>query len=354
MTPSSRQGRLVVLCGGPGGEHEVSLRSGTSVLHAARTAFDVVPVVWTRRGAVLVGDAADRALAEGSTDEVEPAVEWTNLASAFAYLHVDAHDVVFPALHGPMGEDGAVQGFLDVVGVPYVGSGLLASALGMDKVAAKRAFSQAGLPVLEWRAVNATWWREQPDEVVRNLEGTAYPAFVKPANMGSSVGITRVAEPSGWKHAFDAAFRHDSVAVIERGLVGHREIEVAVWGGRDPSASVPGEIVVGGDGFYDYDKKYTDGAVGLSIPAVLDEDDRRRAMDLALQAHHAIGAYGLSRVDLFLDAAGRWWVNEINTMPGFTTTSMFPKLVDAMGTPFPDLIGTLVHLARRRPHRGAA
>lgn len=354
MSNASGVRRLIVVCGGPSGEHEVSLNSGANVVEAVGERFEVLPMVWTRDGTVWLGKAAERALAGRSTVDVEAPDEAEvvrDLAAAFALVGVDGDDVVFPALHGPMGEDGAVQGFLEVVGVPYVGSGVRASSTGMDKVAAKHVFAQAGLAVLDWQAVEASSWRHDPEVVLRNLEGWTFPTFVKPARMGSSVGISRVARTSDWRTAFDEAFRHDDVAIVERGLTGHREIEVAVWGGLEPRVSPPGEIVVGSDGFYDYAKKYTDGAVRLEIPADLSPTETERAKRWALRAHLAIGAFGLSRVDLFLDADGRWWLNEINTMPGFTRTSMFPKLVEAAGTGFVDAICEQIELAVKRHRR---
>ncbi|HEY3494188.1 MAG TPA: D-alanine--D-alanine ligase family protein, partial [Polyangiaceae bacterium] len=265
-------------------------------------------------------------------------------------------DVAFPVLHGPMGEDGTVQGLLELAGVPYVGSGVLGSAVGMDKDVMKRLLAGAGLPILPYATLRRAQWERARDAALGSLAALALPVFVKPANLGSSVGVSRVTEAGRLAVALQHAFEFDDKVVVEAGLRAPREIECAVLGGDEPFASVPGEIVVGhADGFYSYAAKYLDpdGAT-TRIPAELSEVEAGEARRLALTTFAALEAEGLARVDLFLDAERRFWVNEINTLPGFTAISMFPKLMEASGVGARELVTRLLEDALTRAARKRA
>ncbi len=259
-------------------------------------------------------------------------------------------DIAFPILHGPWGEDGTIQGMLELVGLPYVGSGVLASALGMDKHFTKSVLLQAGIPVAPWQTVTAHQWRTAPDAVRAAAEALGLPAFVKPARAGSSVGVTKVSDRADLGAAIEIALAEDDRALIESALVG-REVEIAVLGGRpgEPSrASVAGEVVVSGRDFYDFAAKYLDApGIDLICPADLSEAELADMADLAVRAFDAIGGEGLARVDFFLTADG-FVVNEINTMPGFTPISMFPRCWQESGLSYPDLIDELIQVALAR------
>jgi D-alanine-D-alanine ligase len=267
-----------------------------------------------------------------------------------------AVDLVFPILHGPYGEDGTVQGLFELVGLPYVGSGVLASALAMDKHFTKTVFQQAGLPVAPWRTITAAEWAEGPETATAALDALGLPAFVKPARAGSSVGVSKVSTPDQLAEAMTLALAEDDKVLIESGLVG-REIEVAVLQGRpgEPTrTSVAGEVVVSGREFYDFAAKYLDApGIDLVCPAQLAPAELAEMQRLAVKAFDAIGAAGLARVDFFLTADG-WVINEINTMPGFTPISMFPSCWLASGFSYPELVDELVdvalaHAASRQP-----
>ncbi|KZX21491.1 D-alanine-D-alanine ligase [Rathayibacter tanaceti] len=276
--------------------------------------------------------------------------ELTVTASGGSTRSLGEVDVVLPILHGPWGEDGTVQGMLELVGLPYVGSGVLASALGMDKHFTKTVLQAAGLAVAPWYTVTEAEWRADPGDASAALDELGLPAFVKPARAGSSVGVSRIDERAQLEAALEEAFAHDSRVLIESGIVG-REVEIGVLGGRGGGparASVAGEVVVSGRGFYDFEAKYL-GAAGIELvcPADLADDELAEMRALAVRAFDAIGAEGLARVDFFLTAGG-FVVNEINTMPGFTPISMFPRMWAASGVGYPDLIGELIDLALER------
>ncbi|CAM5289587.1 D-alanine--D-alanine ligase OS=Leifsonia shinshuensis OX=150026 GN=ddl PE=3 SV=1 [Leifsonia shinshuensis] len=261
-----------------------------------------------------------------------------------------AVDVVFPILHGPWGEDGTVQGMLELVGLPYVGSGVLASALGMDKHFTKTVLQQAGIPVAPWRTVTAYEWRTDADAVRREAEALGLPAFVKPARAGSSVGVSKVTSWDDLGAAVETALAEDDRVLIESAVVG-REVEIAVLGGRpgEPArGSVAGEIVISGREFYDFAAKYLDApGIDLVCPADLTDAELAEMRELGVRAFDAIGAEGLSRVDFFLTADG-FVVNEINTMPGFTPISMFPRCWQESGLAYPALITELLEVALAR------
>ena len=258
-------------------------------------------------------------------------------------------DVVFPVLHGPYGEDGTIQGLLELASVPYVGCGVLASAVGMDKLVMKTVFRAHGLRIPDWVAVERADWHARPAAITTEIEAAlGYPLFVKPANLGSSLGISKAADASALAAAITHAAEFDRRIVVERAVPNAREIECAVLGNAQPEASVPGEIVPSRE-FYDYEAKYIDGSSRLEIPAVLDEAVAREVQAQAVRAFRAIDGAGLARVDFLLDrASGDLFLNEINTMPGFTTISMYSKLWSASGVDYPTLIDRLITLALAR------
>jgi len=255
-------------------------------------------------------------------------------------------DVVFPLLHGPFGEDGTVQGLLELLDVPYVGAGVAASAVGMDKALQKSLFAQAGLPVLQHTLVRQSQWsRDRTGTTRRLVDEPGFPCFVKPANMGSSVGISRCDTVADLGPALDRAFAYDLKVLVEKGVPGYREVECGVLGNDEPRASVPGEIVVSGQ-FYDYHAKYTEGASRLCVPAVVREDTCRELQSLSLRAFTAIDAVGMARVDFLVSPdESEIWLSEINTIPGFTPLSMYPLLWQATGIPYGELVQRLVELA---------
>jgi D-alanine-D-alanine ligase len=346
--------RLVVLFGGQSAEHEVSCTTAAHVLAAADPErYELVPVGITREGTWVRNDDAIAALASGAGrlpieltagpgTAVEPMPAVTPAAAD------DLPVVVLPLLHGTNGEDGTVQGLLELAGVPYVGSGVLASALCMDKLKAKEILAAHGLPQIGWIGVHASELDQAAAAI--EAEGLAYPLFVKPSNQGSSVGVSKVASPAGLDEALALAASYDEWVVVEQGVVDAREIEVAVLGNREPRASVPGEVVPSHE-FYDYDDKYIDGASQLLIPAPLDDARTEQVRALAVEAYRALRCDGMARVDFFYAAPHGFLVNEINTIPGFTPISMYPKLWEASGLDYSQLIDELVALAVDRHTR---
>ncbi|AZG46721.1 D-alanine--D-alanine ligase family protein [Gordonia insulae] len=345
--------RLVVLYGGVSAEHDVSCVTAAHVLAAAdRSKYDLVPIGITKSGSWLRNDKAIAALAEGSDlpERLEPAgTEVEPLAAIRGAADDQAITVVLPLLHGPHGEDGTIQGMLELFKVPYVGAGVLSSALCMDKAMAKIVAEQAGIPQCRWME-----FRDGIDDadtiVARAVEILGLPVFVKPANLGSSVGITKAHDASELDKAIDLALRYDDVVIIEEHVTA-REVEVAVLGNTAPEASVPGEILPGSE-FYDYEDKYVTGAATLVIPAELPDDAAREVRELAAKSFTALRCAGMARVDFFYEAGGRGWLlNEVNTIPGFTPGSMYPKLWEASGVSYPDLIDQLVTLALENHRR---
>lgn len=354
--------RVGVLFGGRSGEHEVSLASAASVLGAIdRSRYEVVPMGIARDGRWVLGGDPLRALAEAAGlrlalppegpagDGDQPALVRVEAGGLPTGL-TSRLDVVFPVLHGPYGEDGTVQGLLELADVPYVGAGVLASAVGMDKATMKAVFRAHGLPVVPHLVVREADWAADPEAVSRRVAAElGYPCFVKPSNLGSSVGVSKVRAPEALAEAVALAFRHDRKVLVERAVPG-REIEVSVLGNDAPEASVPGEVLPGKE-WYDYEAKYTEGIARLLIPAPLAPELADEFRRLAVAAFQAIDAAGLARVDFFLEAGDRIWVNEINTIPGFTRTSAYPRLWEASGLPYPRLIDRLIELALERHAR---
>ena len=350
--------RLALLYGGRSGEHDVSIASATSVMQALdKDKYEILPVYLTSEGRWLPGveparltagvRPASAPVALFSSDPQQPGLLPLSEAEVQP-RQAQAVDVVFPLLHGTYGEDGTVQGLLELANVPYVGSGVLGSAAGMDKAVMKTLFAAAGLPVAPYLLVRRHEWERQPAVIQdRLLQDLRLPVFVKPANLGSSVGISKVSDAAGLPDAVDLACRYDRRVLVEQGL-DCREFECSVLGNDEPMASVIGEIIPTRE-FYDYQAKYSDESSELCIPADIDAAvaDNLRAM--AVTAFQAVDAAGLARVDFFLETrTGKPYVNEINTLPGFTAISMYPKLWEACGIPYTQLIDSLVSLATER------
>jgi D-alanine-D-alanine ligase len=344
--------RLVVLFGGQSAEHEVSCTTAAHVLRAVDPArYEAMPIGITHDGAWVRNDEAVAALAQGVQalpDHLSPTGTAVDPLPAVSPVAGELPVVVLPLLHGPRGEDGTVQGMLELAGVPYVGSGVLSSALCMDKVKAKEVAAAHGLPQVRYAAVAAAD-AERAGEVVAAAR-LAYPLFVKPANMGSSVGVTKVDGADELDAAVAGAAEYDEWVVVEEGVVGAREVEVGVLGNAEPRASVPGEIVPSHE-FYDYEDKYLDGTCDLVVPARLDEGQADEVRGLALRAYRALRCEGMARVDFFLAPDRGFVLNEVNTIPGFTPFSMYPKLWEATGVPYAELIDELVRLAVERHER---
>ncbi len=365
--------KIGLLFGGCSGEHEVSITSARAIASALKqeenvNKYEILPVYIDKNGGWHPSNIAQQVLTSGAALKLSGAKETvessnngdTNLpivaslnsvtqeGQNLAYCEID---VWFPILHGPNGEDGTIQGLLSLMKVPFVGSGVLGSALGMDKIAMKMAFAQAELPQVKYMAVNRSQIYSSPcvfpklcDEIEATID---YPCFVKPANLGSSVGITKVRSRDELEAALDNAASYDRRVIVEAGVTA-REIECAVLGNDNPKASVTGEITFDSD-FYDYETKYTEGLAQLNIPAPIPDAIASQIQEMSLQAFAAVDAAGLARVDFFyVEATGEVFINEINTLPGFTATSMYPQLWEKTGVSFPQLVNKLIELAVER------
>ena len=372
--------RVAVVFGGRSGEHEVSLASAASVIAALEErGHTVVPIGIARNGRWVVGGDPMRALAAEArvalpSNDADGAVkkalanraEATESAAVQGLARTEPAgslplelrqglDVVVIMLHGPYGEDGTIQGLFELADVPYVGAGVLASAVGMDKATMKAVFQAHGLPIIEYLVVTRSEWRQAPDRIeVRVAETVGFPCFVKPVNLGSSVGISKVSERGELAAALDLAAKYDRKIIIERG-VNAREIEVSVLGNDEPLASLPGEITFDAD-WYDYSTKYLEGQSRLTIPAPVSIEITRRLQTLAIAAFRAIDCSGMARVDFFVErGTDRVLVNEINTIPGFTATSAYAKMWAATGLAYTDLVDRLIEFAlERHRSKGAA
>jgi len=370
--------RIGVLYGGRSGEHEVSLASAAAVFaNLDRTRYEPTAIRIEKDGrwvladrppsAASAGDVIDQMRSEAARlrsgrDVVLPArpgddtlilvdrrSAHTGDAEAAAAVTGLALDVIFPVLHGPLGEDGTVQGLLELADVAYVGCGVLASAVGMDKAVMKTLFRAAGLRVPDWRIVRRHDWQQDADAITATIEtALPYPLFVKPANMGSSVGVSKAHDRATLTSAIVRALEFDRKAVVEVAVPDARELEVAVLGNSQPRVSLPGEIVLASE-FYDYDAKYVTAGSRTEVPATLDATMTAAVQHQALQAFDAIDGSGLARVDFLLNrTTNELFVNEINTLPGFTTISMYAKLWNASGVTFPVLVDQLITLAIER------
>jgi D-alanine-D-alanine ligase len=360
----ARKIRVGVIFGGRSGEHEVSLVSARSVMDAIdEEKYEIVPIGITKEGrwiasgdpmkaltagdaaasrpAALLGDPSRRGLMR--LEDTERAVEATRLAEL---------DVVFPVLHGTYGEDGTVQGLLELAGLPYVGAGVIGSILGLDKAAFKDIMRAHGLPIVKDVMLKRKEWGADPQRVMDRVEAELdYPVFTKPANLGSSVGISKCHDRAGLAAGLAEAARYDRKLIVEAAVPAAREIEVSVLGNDDPIASVPGEIIPSRE-FYSYEAKYLDEgdeASELIIPARISPEMTERVRDLAVRVYKAIDCAGMARADFLLSGeTGELFVNEVNTIPGFTSISMYPKLWEASGVSYPELIDRLIELALER------
>jgi len=355
--------RVGVLFGGRSGEHEVSLASARNVMDALRKAgHTVIPMGITPQGRWLTaGDPLALLTGETTTASSTPVTlngqhapaesnqAWALLPQASKEAPLPTIDLIFPVLHGPYGEDGTVQGLLEMANLPYVGSGVLASAVAMDKAVAKQLFAQAGLRQTPYTVVMRHAWQTEPDRSLAKIESEfAYPVFVKPANLGSSVGVSKAHNRAELHTALTLASRYDRKILVEMAVPNAREIEVSVLGNDEPIISVPGEIIPGRE-FYDYEAKYLDDSSQLMIPAPIDAALTAEVQAMARLAYQTVDGAGLARVDFLLDDASQTiYLNEINTMPGFTRISMYPKLWEASGISYPDLVNRLLTLALER------
>ncbi|MCU1399361.1 MAG: D-alanine--D-alanine ligase [Acidimicrobiales bacterium] len=343
---------LIVIFGGQSAEHDVSCVTATHVLRAVdQTRYRVTPIGIDREGRWQLATGAVQALAAGPhalperLEAVGDSVSPTPLLSSAAFA---GPVVVMPLLHGPLGEDGTVQGLLELMDVPYVGSGVLGSAVGMDKALAKEVLGFHGIAQARW--VSLREHEVSPTRLAEIVAELGLPVFVKPSNMGSSVGVSKATSAEELQASVEHALSYDEWVVIEEAIVG-REIEVAVLGNLEPRASLPGEIVPGND-FYDYEDKYLVDGAELRIPAPLTEDQTETVRALAISVYQALRCEGLARVDFFFEEHGRGFlINEVNTMPGFTPISMYPKMWQQTGMTYPELVDNLIDLAVERHHR---
>lgn len=349
--------RLGVIFGGRSGEHEVSLMSALSVLKVLDTQkYDIIQIGITRSGAWVTGEDVLRALEEGRENQLSPAIllPEPGYAALFRTLNgamekVSDLDVLFPVMHGSFGEDGTLQGLLELADLAYVGAGVLASSVAMDKALFKDIMRAKGLPVVNSIMISRRQIETQMDQVLTTCEQIGpYPLFTKPANLGSSVGITKCRNRSDLYEGLQEAARFDRRILVEQGILNVREIEVSVLGNDNPQASVPGEIMPSDD-FYTYTAKYFNPNSQLSIPAQLPEALTAHIRDLAVKAYQAIDCAGMARVDFLMNAeTSEVFIGELNTIPGFTQISMYPKLWEATGIPYQNLMDRLIELALER------
>ena len=342
--------RVALLYGGRSGEHEVSIRSARSIYETLKKKHSVFPIFIDKNGFWWRIDIGIHELPANAAELKErvflyPGFSEPQLNTAKAQLKID---IVFPVLHGTHGEDGVIQGALESAGIPYVGAGVAASAVGMDKAMMKALFDQAGLPVVPYLWFYRSKWKKNQQEIIDQIEtNLPYPIFVKPVNLGSSVGIHKVHDRGELPGAFDDAARYDQKVIVEKGI-NAREFELSVLGNEQPEASLPGELIPKRE-FYDYAAKYIEDTTKLKIPAQLEYKELEEMQKLAVRAFVSISCSGMARVDLFLDRDTQIiYLNEINTIPGFTNISMYPKLWEASGLTFADLLDRLLELGLER------
>jgi len=361
MSNTDRKLTVAVLFGGRSGEHEVSLMSACSVLSVLdRSRYNVVEIGITHQGTWLIGNNVLEVLVSGKTDGLSPVVVSPDPSKKGVYVlegsgasgkftKLSDVDVYFPVLHGTFGEDGTLQGLFELADVAYVGAGVLGSSVGMDKGLFKDVMRSNGIPTPESIIVLRSEIKNALETVIEKVEKVgAYPLFVKPANLGSSVGVTKCRSRSDLAEGLMDAAQYDRRVLIERGIPNPREIEVSVLGNNQPTASVPGEIIPGAD-FYSYDAKYILENSELVIPASLSAEQVLTFRDLAVKAYAAVDAAGMARVDFLMEKeTGKIYLNEINTIPGFTKISMYPKLWEASGLPYASLVDRLIDLALER------
>jgi D-alanine-D-alanine ligase len=356
--------RVGIIFGGRSGEHEVSLVSAQSVMDAIdKEKYEIVPIGITKTGQWIASGDPMKALKSGDVQASRPAallgdpsrrglMRLEDTEQAIEATRLTELDVVFPVLHGPYGEDGTVQGLLELAGIPYVGAGVIGSALGLDKAVFKDVMQAHGLPIVKHLLLKRKQWDANPEAVVNWIEAVLdYPVFTKPANLGSSVGISKCDDRDELRAGLTEAARYDRKLIVEEAVPAAREIEVSVLGNDDPIASVPGEIIPSRE-FYSYEAKYFDegeDASELLIPAPLSPGMTEQVRQLAVEVYQAIDCAGMARADFLLSGeTGRLYVNEVNTIPGFTSISMYPKLWEATGISYPELINRLIGLAVER------
>ncbi|WP_428910553.1 D-alanine--D-alanine ligase [Niallia sp. Krafla_26] len=343
--------KLGLLYGGKSAEHQVSLRTALAVIQALdHDKFEIYPIYITETGAWVKGAQLEGNIQSTEELKLTSARDQAGEYLSSAILQTDdgkALDVIFPLLHGPNGEDGTVQGFLELLNIPYVGNGVLSSSAGMDKVIMKNIFAQAGLTQVNYVSYIKSDWNQNQQNVYDQVEEKiGYPCFVKPANLGSSVGISKCTTRNELDQAFQEAFQFDRKVIIEEGVIA-REVEIAVLGNDDPKCSVAGEIIPKKD-FYDYKAKYEDDNTVLVIPAEISAEEYENLRQMAITAFKSLDSSGLVRADFFLTKDGKAYINEVNTMPGFTPVSMFPLLWKHSGLSYPELIERLVQLGIER------
>lgn len=335
--------KIAVFFGGRSGEHQVSLVSASSVIKALdKTKYEVVEVGITEGGEFLMGEGCMQKFKDGNYEGLEKVV------LDFSGKGNLEMDIAYPVLHGPFGEDGTIQGLFEMLNVPYVGCGVLASSVGMDKVRSKILWKEAGIDVVPWIDFKRWQWEKNAEAIISDtMNEIGFPCFVKPVNMGSSVGVSKAKDEGELRKAIELAMRFDSTVMVEKGL-NVREIECAVLGNNELVVSEPGEVLVGGE-FYDFHDKYVNGVSSTEIPAKITEEQKVKIREIAEKAFRAIDGSGLSRVDSFIDQdSGDIFINEINTSPGFTSISMYPKMIEHMGISYGDLVDKLIDLAVER------
>ncbi|MBT3321921.1 MAG: D-alanine--D-alanine ligase [Anaerolineae bacterium] len=337
--------KIAIIFGGRSGEHEVSLMSAKAVLAALDSAkYEVLQIGITYEGAWLSGENVLEAFENNELEKLESII----LPPDPSRFMLHAIDIVFPVLHGSYGEDGTMQGFLEMADAAYVGAGVVGSAVGMDKGIFKDMMIANDIPVVDGVLVLRTEIEKDINAVIEKTEKLGYPLFVKPANMGSSVGVSKCDNSSSLYEGLLEAATYDRRVLIERGIIDAREIEISVLGNDVPEASVPGEVEPSRE-FYSYESKYIDGTSGLMIPAPISEKLAKKMREIAIKTYKAIDCAGMARVDFLLDKNdGKFYLNEVNTLPGFTSISMYPKLWEASGLPYPQLVDRLIELALER------
>lgn len=334
--------KIILLYGGKSAEHDISIMTAFSILQSVYYDYYQVQLVYITK-------AGEWLKAQNLLHEAPAEQEALNLTTANATLIQpgaiqEKDSVVFPVLHGPNGEDGTLQGMLEILNMPYIGCGVLASACGMDKIMTKYILQQVGIPQVPYVSVVKTKWKEAPQQIFEQCEGTLlYPMYVKPANMGSSIGISKAETREELQNAIHHAFEYDHRVIVEQGIEA-REIEVAVLGNEEVRTTLAGELVKETD-FYDYENKYINNSVTMQIPAEIPAEIHQKAQEYAKKAYLTLNGNGLSRCDFFLTSNNELFLNEINTMPGFTPYSMYPSLWEHMGLPYGDLIEELIQLA---------
>jgi D-alanine-D-alanine ligase len=364
--------RVGIIYGGRSGEHEVSIASAAAVVqNLDKQRYEATPIRIEKDGRWIIADRLPVSSSAAEVIEQSRSNTAHRLGRGGREAHLFAHpgdeqimtiergsnpaitgvalDVVFPVLHGPYGEDGTVQGLLELANIPYVGAGVLSSAVGMDKAIAKLVFAARGLPQAKYLVVTRREWKAAPADITRDVTSTlGYPVFVKPANLGSSVGISKAKREADLAAAIDLAAEFDRKVVIEAAVPNAREIEIAVLGNDAPEVSVPGEVIPSRE-FYDYESKYLDADSRTIVPADLPANVTAEVKRLAIEVFRAVDCAGMARVDFLMDGTtGTLYVNEINTIPGFTTISMYAKMWAASGVPYPELLDRLITLARER------